>query len=262
MKIAVCVKQVPATSVPMDKTNGVIMRGLAGGTVNPWDLYAVESALQISDTLNAEITAISMGPGSAEQSLRAVMAMGVQKSALMCDTAFAGADVYATAFTLSQGISVLESFDLIICGQQTTDGDTSQLPFSLATQLKIPVIGWVKKIVSVDEKSITVLQELSGGTQCVQCPFPCLITVGQSVGQPRIPTLKNKLKAKNASVKKITLLDLPQKDRKLYGITASPTRVVKVYENNIQSKNQPLHFSSQQAADFLLKELEDANNDV
>lgn len=260
MKIAVCVKQVPASSVPMDETQGVLMRSMAGGTINPWDLHAIEAALQVAEQTGGTVTAISMGPASAEQTVRVALAMGANKGVLLCDNAFAGADVYATAFTLSQGLSILGNFDLIVCGQQTTDGDTSQLPFSLATQMGIPAIGWVKKIETITESAITAKQELSSGTQRVTCPYPCLLAVGQSDPQPRIPTLKNKLRAKNASVEIIGLQGMPQKEETLYGLCVSPTRVVKVYENNIQSKKEPLKLSSQQAAACLLKELEDAQN--
>lgn len=261
MNIAVCIKQVPASSVPMNEAKGVIMRSLAGGTINPWDLYAIESALKVAKQTNGVVTAISMGPSSAEQTIRVALAMGVNNGVLLCDSVFAGADVYATVFTLSQGLTAIGDFDLIVCGQQTTDGDTSQLPFSLATQMNIPVIGWVKKIETITELKISATQELSSGTQLVECPYPCLLAVGQGAGQPRIPNLKNKLKAKNASIEILDLKDMPQKDKSLYGLCASPTRVIKVYENDIHSKNELLRLSSQQSSICLLKELEDAQND-
>ncbi|MEG2425351.1 MAG: electron transfer flavoprotein subunit beta/FixA family protein [Oscillospiraceae bacterium] len=261
MNIAVCIKQVPASSVQMDKSQGVLMRSMAGGVINPWDLYAVESALQIAEKTNGVVTAISMGPASAEQAIRYVIAMGVQKGVLMCDDAFAGSDVYATAFTLSQGLKVNGEFDLIICGQQTTDGDTSQLPFSLATQMNIPAIGWVKKIESATDTAITVLQELSGGTQKSKCAYPAVVVVGREVAQPRIPNLKNKLNAKNAPVKRLGLADLPHSDAKMYGSASSPTQVVRVYENNIDAKSELLRMSGQETALHLLKELECAKHE-
>lgn len=261
MNIAVCIKQVPASSVPMDETQGVLMRGMAGGTINPWDLHAIEAALQVAEQTDGCVTAISMGPPSAEQTIRVALAMGVNKGVLLCDNAFAGADVYATAFTLSQGLDVLGDFDLIVCGQQTTDGDTSQLPFSLAAQMSIPVIGWVKKIETISASKITANQELSSGTQRVTCPYPCLLAVGQGSEQPRIPTLKNKIRAKNTSVEVIGLQNLSVKDETLYGLCASPTRVVKSYVNIVSGKNELLQLSPKQSAACLLKELEDARSD-
>ena len=260
MNIAVCIKQVPASSVPMDETQGVLLRSLAGGIINPWDLYAIEAALQIAEQTSGQVTAISMGPASAEETIRVALAMGVNKGILLCDNAFAGADVYATAFTLSQGLSAIGDFDLIVCGQQTTDGDTAQLPFSLATQMALPAIGWVKKIETITGSEIVAHQELSGGTQRATCPYPCLLAVGKGDLQPRIPSLKNRLEAKKVPVKTLGLKDMPQKDEALYGLCASPTRVVKSYENIILSKNEPLRLSPKQSAACLLKEWEDVHN--
>lgn len=261
MNIAVCIKQVPASSVPMDKDQGVIMRSSADGTINPWDLYAVESALQIAEKTGGTVTAISMGPASAEQTIRQAIAMGIHRGILLCDKTFAGADVYATAFTIAQGLKVAGDFDLIICGQQTTDGDTSQVPFSIATQMNVPVLGWVKKVESASVSSITVLQELSGGTQRVECTYPCVIAIGREACQPRITNLKNKLKAKNTPIQILGLNDMPKNDNKFYGLLASPTRVVKIYENTFESKNELLHLTSKNAALYLLKELEDAQHE-
>lgn len=229
MNVLVCIKQVPSRSVPIDGSSGVLDRSQAGGRLNPWDLYGVEAALRIGEKTGGQVTALTMGPESAEKSLKTALSMGVQQGVLLSHRAFAGADVYATAYTLAQGIRSLGSFDVIVCGQQTTDGDTAQLPFSLAVQLGIPALGWVKGL-TVEGDTLCVQQELSGGTQQVEMAAPCLLAVGEGIGKPRIPSLKDQLRARSKEIRRIGLSDLENQNPDCYGLAASPTRVVSVSE--------------------------------
>jgi len=260
MRIAVCIKQVPSGSARMDRERGVLLRTEAAHTINPWDTCAIEAALQAAENTGSEVTALSMGPVSAAEALREAIAMGAQRGVLLCDKVFAGADVLITAYTLAQGIRVLGGFDLIFCGQQTTDGDTAQLPFSLAVQLDAHIAGWVKKIESIGADGITVLQELSDGTQRLTLPFPAVVAVGHEADTPRLPTLKNRLKAKSIEVQHLTLSDMPDTDATHYGLAASPTHVVKVYENVVQAKAEVLQLSPQEAAALLCAELKEAQH--
>ncbi len=229
MNVLVCIKQVPSRSVPIDGSSGVLDRSQAGGRINPWDLYALEAALRIAEKTGGQVTALTMGPESAEKSLKTALSMGAQSGVLLSHRAFAGADVYATAFTLAQGIRSLGTFDVVVCGQQTTDGDTAQLPFSLAVQLGIPAVGWVKGL-AVEGDTLCVQQELSGGTQQVKITAPCLLAVGEGIGKPRIPSLREQLRARSREIRRIGLSDLENKDPDCYGLAASPTRVVSVSE--------------------------------
>lgn len=260
MKVLVCIKQVPAKSVPMDKANGVLDRSKAGGRMNPWDSYALEAGLRIAEQTGGSVTAFSMGPRTAEQSLREALSMGADDAVLLCDKAFAGADVFATAYAISQGIKAAGSFDIVICGQQTTDGDTAQLPFSLAVRLNVPAVGWVKKIEEVDENSITVLQELSCGTQRIKAKSPFLMAVGDGIGRVRIPTLREQLKAKRKEVKILTLADLEDTSSDSYGLKASPTRVVKVHEAEHEQKCEPIELDAQRTAQLILNEISGGDN--
>ena len=255
MNVLVCIKQVPAKSVPMDNKNGVLDRSKAGGRMNPWDSYALEAGLRIAKETNGRVTAFSMGPKTAEQSLREALSMCADNAVLLCDKAFAGADVFATAYAISQGIKALNDFDIIVCGQQTTDGDTAQLPFSLAVRLNIPAVGWVKKLENADENSVTLLQELSFGTQKTEIKPPFLMAVGDGIGRVRIPTLREQLKAKRKEIKVLTLEDLDNKNPDSYGLIASPTRVVKIHEAVHPQKCEPLEMDAQKAKELILKEL-------
>jgi electron transfer flavoprotein beta subunit len=260
MRIAVCVKQVPAGSARMDAERGILLRGEAAYALNPWDACAIEAAVQAAERTGGELIALSMGPACAMEALREAIAMGANRGVLLCDKAFAGADVLVTAYTLAQGIRALGGFDIIFCGQQTTDGGTAQVPFSLAVQTGAHIAGWVKKVEDVSPQGITMLQELSGGTQRLTLPYPAVVAVGREAAVPRIPSLKARLRAKSADVRCLTLADMPDADASHYGLTASPTRVVKVYENIVQAKAEALQLSPQEAAELLCAELKEARH--
>ena len=261
MEIAVCIKQVPSKSVCLDKKSGRLNRGQGGGQLNPKDYIAVETALKISEAAGGRVTALCMGPETAEESLRTALSMGADRAVLISDRAFAGADVYATAFTLSQAVRALGGFDIIVCGQQSADGGTSQLPFSLAAQLGIPCIGWVKKINTAENGITEAAQELSFGTQTVKIKPPFLLAAGEETGKPRLPGLRGQLNAKRATVVKLGLKDMEIKDSGRYGQNASPTSVVSVRETEQKHKNPVLELSPSEAAELILKKWEAANGE-
>lgn len=251
MNVVVCVKQVPARSVPMDRTLGVLDRSQAGGQLNPRDLYALEASLRLARATGGTVTALTMGPDSAQDSLRTALSMGVDRAVILCDRAFAGADVYSTAATLAQGIQALGAFDLVVCGQQTTDGDTAQLPFSLAVRLNIPALGWVK---GLDEENRSVDQELSLGTQRAELKTPCLLAVGEGIGRPRIPSLRDQLTAKRKPIETLTLADLEDRDPARYGLNGSPTRVVSTREAEPVEGKEPVQRCPEELAGLLVQE--------
>jgi len=138
MNILVCIKQVPGTAkVEIDPVTGVMRRDTADAKLNPYDLYAVEEALALAEATGGTVTALSMGPPQAREALLEAVYMGAGRAALVSDRRFAGSDVLATAYVLSQAASRL-GFDLIICGKQTTDGDTAQVGAEMAEFLDIP----------------------------------------------------------------------------------------------------------------------------
>lgn len=230
MNILVCIKQVPGTNkVEVDEETGVLKRAGIESKMNPYDLYALETALRIKESIGGSITVITMGPPQAESIIREAFMMGVDEGYILSDRAFAGADVLATSYTLSQGIKSIGCFDLIICGKQTTDGDTAQVGPAIAENLDIPHVAWVSKINEVDDKKIVVEQDLAESVVSVELYFPCLITVEKDIVQPRLPSYKRKLATRDKAVKVLTLQDLPDMDENKYGLKGSPTRVEKVF---------------------------------
>lgn len=230
MEIIVCIKQVPGTTeVEVDPETGVLKREGIDSKMNPYDLYAVETALRIKAENGAKVSVFSMGPPQAAEIIQEAYMMGADEGALISDRKFAGADVLATSYTLSQGINRLGAFDLILCGKQTTDGDTAQVGPELAEFLDIPHVANAKKIVEIKERSIVVDVDLGHLVQTVEVLYPCLISVEKDINQPRLPSFKLKLATKDKKIPVYSLDDLADRDEKKYGINGSPTRVLRIF---------------------------------
>ena len=152
MNIIVCIKQVPGTAqVEIDEKTGVLKRDGVASKMNPFDLFAIESAMRLKEQYGGRVTALTMGPPQAEKVLREAFMMGVDDAVLLSDRRFGGADVLATSYTISQGIRKIGSYDLILCGKQTTDGDTAQVGAELAEFLGIPHLANVTKLMELVE---------------------------------------------------------------------------------------------------------------
>ncbi len=231
MNIIVCIKQVPGTTqVEIDPETGILKRGGVSSKMNPYDLYALETALRIKKETDAHITVITMGPPQAQSVIREAYMMGADEGYILSDTKFAGSDVLATSYTLANGILKIGAYDLVICGKQTTDGDTAQVGPALAEHLDIPHVTWVKSIKSVDHNSIVVEQNMEDSFEVVRLPFPCLVSVEKDIYTPRLPSYLNLLKTREYPVPVLSLFDLPDKSEKSYGISGSPTQVERVFQ--------------------------------
>lgn len=253
MNILVCIKQVPGTNkVEVDEKTGVLKRDGVESKMNPYDLYAIETALWIKGKTGGKITAVTMGPPQAESVIREAYMMGVDEGYLFTDRKFAGADVLATAYTLYMGIKAMGQFDLIICGKQTTDGDTGQVGPALAEYLDIPHVTWVKSIEKVDEKSIIVEQDMSESTAIAELSFPCLITVDKDILQPRLPSYKRKLETKNRPVHVMNFEDFADNNENNYGLLGSATKVERIFPPASNEKQVMLKGSGAELAENIL----------
>lgn len=237
MNILVCIKQVPGTSmVEVDEKTGVLKRAGVESKMNPYDLYALETALWIKDKTGGTITAVTMGPPQAEAIIREAFMMGVDVGYVFSDRKFAGADVLATSYTISQGIRALGEFDLIICGRQTTDGDTAQVGPAIAEYLDIPHVTWVSRIDDVDNRKIVVEQELADSVEIAELDYPCLITVEKGIMQPRLPSYKKKLLTIDKPVKVLSFEDFADPDENKYGLKGSPTQVERIFPPEVNNE--------------------------
>lgn len=230
MKIMVCIKQVPGTSkVEVDEKTGVLKRDGVDSKMNPYDLYALETALRIKEKKGGEIKVISMGPPQAKAVIKEAYSMGADEGTLVSDRKFAGADVLATSYTLSQGVKKCGDFDIILCGKQTTDGDTAQVGPEMAEYLGIPHVANVRKILDVNDDFIKVEMDMPNTIEVLEVKYPCLLTVDKDIFQPRLPSYKKKLETEEREINVISLSDFEDKDEKKYGLNGSPTQVERIF---------------------------------
>ncbi len=229
MNIVVCIKQVPgSTQVKINPDTGTLIRDSVEAIVNPFDEYAIEEALRIREKKDGCVKVITMGPPQAESVLRGAIAMGADEGYLVSDRAFAGSDTWATSYTLANAIKTLGTIDLIICGKQAIDGDTAQVGPGVAEMLDIPFVAWVRKVEDITDEGIKVERMMEDGYDIIEMPFPALITVVKEINEPRMTSLKGKMKAKKAEIKCISAEDLEVDEKKL-GLNGSPTQVLRSF---------------------------------
>lgn len=229
MNIIVLVKQVPDTSeVKINRETNTLIRDGVPSIINPYDMYAIEEALRLREKHGGKVTAVTMGPPQAADSLKEAVAMGVDDVVLLSDRAFAGADTWATSYALSQGIKKIGEYDLILAGKQAIDGDTAQVGPETAEMLGIPFVAYIRKIDQVADGKMTVERLMDEGYDVVETTLPALMTVVKEINQPRLPSLKGKMKAKNLKVTSWNASDLAA-DVDKCGLKGSPTKVVKIF---------------------------------
>ncbi len=255
MNIIVCIKQVPdTTDIRIDpKTNTLIREGVPS-IINPFDTYAIEEGVRLKEKHQGKVTVISMGPSQVEDALREAISLGIDEGVLLSDRAFAGADTLATSYTLAKGIKKIGKFDLIICGKQAMDGDTAQVGPGLAEKLNIPHVTYVKKIEEVKENSIQVERLMEEGYEVIKMPLPALITVVKEINEPRMPSLKGKLKAKNAQIITWNTKDLEAEENRI-GLEGSPTQVIKIFTPQPRGKGETIEGTPAEQAAKLVEKL-------
>ncbi|MDU4934180.1 MAG: electron transfer flavoprotein subunit beta/FixA family protein [Peptostreptococcaceae bacterium] len=258
MEILTCIKQVPGTTeVEVDETTGVLKRDGVDSKMNPYDLFALETALRIKQETNATLKVITMGPSQAKQVIEESFMMGADEGAIISDRKFAGADVLATSYTISQGIKKIGNPQIIICGKQTTDGDTAQVGPEIAEFLNIPHVTNVTKILDIKEESIVVEVDMPNTLEVCEVKYPCLITVEKDIFQPRLPSFKLKIQTKDREIPIFTLNDFEDKDEMNYGLNGSPTQVLKIFPPTPNTDKDILRGSSDELSEALSNKLKD-----
>ncbi len=255
MRTLVCIKQVPDTkNIKIDPETNTLIRQGVESIVNPFDLFACEAALALKDQLGGTVTAMTMGPPQAESALREVMGLGVDDAGLLADQAFAGSDTWATSYTLAKGAEKLGPFDLIVCGKQAIDGDTAQVGPEMAARLNIPYVSFVRRIVSCDGQEMTVERLMDDGYDVVTFKLPALVTVVKEIGEVRVPSFKNKMKAKKCPVPVYGAADLGAEESSC-GLEGSPTRVVRIFAPKPRDNREKWEGEPEELAVRVLKRL-------
>jgi electron transfer flavoprotein beta subunit len=267
IKIAVCIKQVPGTTeIKIDpETNTLVRQGIEN-IINPFDTYAVEEAVSLKERLDAdesfkeevEVVAISMGPPQAEEILKEAIAVGADKAILLSDRAFAGADTWATAATISMALEKLGDVRLIIFGKQTLDGDTGQVGPELAHKMNIPFIGYVSAVEEITKNKIKVKRLAEENYEIIEVRMPAAISVGKDINNPRVPSLRGKMKAKKEEVPVWTVKEL-KADPEEVGLAGSYTQVVKIFTPKIVHDVKMIEGTSEEMVEELFGNLKELN---
>ncbi len=185
-----------------------------------------------------------MGPPKADKALREAIAMGCDRGVLVSDTAFAGSDTWATSYVLAAAIRKLGAFDLVLCGERATDGDTGQVGPGLAAWLDLPVVTYVSKVRRAEAGALEVERLVEDGHEVLSAQLPAVLTVVKEIGDVRLPTLRGKQKARAAEVPRWGPADLDVKREDL-GLAGSPTRVVKIFKPTVARQCRKLAASDE-----------------
>jgi len=259
MNIVVCLKQVPGTTeVKIDpQTNTLIRQGIQN-IINPFDTYALEEGVRLKEKHGGKVTVITMGPPQADAALREAISLGADEAALLSDRAFAGADTWATANTLSKAILKLGKIDIIICGRQTVDGDTGQVGPEMAEMLGIPFVAYVSRIEEIKENYLRVRRMVEDGHEVIETPLPTVITVVKEINVPRLPSLRGISRSKSAVITTWSIKELGIGPDAV-GLAGSSTQVIKIFFPQRVCKAEILTGEAAAQVDNLIEKLKRAS---
>jgi electron transfer flavoprotein beta subunit len=236
MHIVVCIKQVPdSAQIRVHPVTNTIMRQGVPTIINPYDLFALEEALRLRDQLGGKVTILTMGPPSAEDSLRKALTFGADRAVLLTDRHFAGADTLATTYALATAVRKIGATygmpDIVFTGKQTIDGDTAQVGPGVAKRLGLLQLTYVARIASLDPeaRSIEVERRSEGGVQRLRSRLPCLVTMLEATNELRRGSLVDALRAARAAIVKWNAQDAGVEDIARCGLRGSPTIVKRVF---------------------------------
>ncbi len=261
LRIVVCVKAVPdpnqESKLKIDPISQSIQRGNVPLVINPLDRFALEAALQIKEELEAHVSIVSMGPPPAGSVVKECLALGADEGFLLSDPAFAGADAYATAYTLAKGIERIAPFDVILCGMASSDGSTEWVGPELAMLLKIPVVTRVNEIAEFRGDWWEVKAEAENGYRRVRVQPPVLFTVTRELNTPRTLSFSGVIRARKKEIVEWGIADLGVPDS-VVGVKGSPSIVSHVMEFTAKKETEILTGTMEEKAERLVQILADA----
>ena len=208
MNIVVLVKQVPDSGAErtLSASDNTVERGSANNVINEMDEYAIEEALRIKEAQGGEVVILTMGPDRASESIRKALSMGPDKAVHVSDDALHGSCAVATSKVLAAALGTL-SADLIICGAESTDGRVQVMPHMLAERLGIAALTGARKL-TVDGSTLTIERQTEEGYEVVSASTPAVVSVWDTINEPRYPSFKGIMAAKKKPVTTLSLGDL------------------------------------------------------
>ncbi|HET9912900.1 MAG TPA: electron transfer flavoprotein subunit beta/FixA family protein [Anaerolineales bacterium] len=209
MKIVACIKQVPDSEAKVRAEEGKVSWGDAPLVINPFDEYAVEGALQQKEAQGGTVTALCIGPESTRDALKHALAMGADDAILISDTALDAErlDTLGAAHILAAAIQKIDGVDMVVFGRQTLDNGAGLTPAQTARVLGWPMLGLAGQV-KVQDGSVSVERVIEEGRQNVSAKLPAVLSVVQSIGEPRYPSFMGIRKASKANIPVWSLSDV------------------------------------------------------
>jgi electron transfer flavoprotein beta subunit len=228
LRIVTCIKQVPkAGQLQVDPVTKTLKRTGVPSEINPPDLNALELGLRLRDAVGGEAVVVSMGPPSFEMALEHALGMGYDRAILLTDRLLGGSDTVPTALALSRVVEKLGTYDVILCGEETTDSSTGHVGPGIAGHLDIAQVSYVTDA-SVADGRIRARRAVEDGWEVWEAPMPVLLTVNFLSNRPREPTLTGKIRIKRGGlITHWSAADVGLKPEEI-GLRGSPTIVAKV----------------------------------
>lgn len=203
MEILVCVKRVPDTAeneIGVNRDGSDIERDDLVYSVNEWDNYAVEEAIQIVDRVGGSVTVVSVGDEASEEVVRREMAMGANNGILVSDDAFERSDGKGVA-TILKAVVEKGKYDLILTGAQADDG-AGQVGGMLAAMLDVPYASVVNSIEVLNDKQLKIGREIEGGNhEMNEIALPCVLSIQTGINEPRYVGIRG--------IRKVAAVDIP-----------------------------------------------------
>lgn len=259
MNIIVLVKQVPdTTEVKLDPKTGNLIREGIESIINPDDRHALEAAINLKEAAGGKVTVLSMGPPQAIDAISEAMGMGADRGILLSDSAFAGADTWATSFTLGKAIEKIGKYDLILCGRQAIDGDTAQIGPQVADYLHMSQVSYVYEIEKVNRKSLVVKRRLEDGFEKVRATMPALLTVIGELNVPRYSHVGRLIDAckEKALIEVWNAADIGVQTSEV-GLEGSLTHVIKTFAPKFQREGEMLEGDTKESVKILVGKLKE-----
>jgi electron transfer flavoprotein beta subunit len=230
MRLIVCLKVVPRPEeVRVDLETKTLDRAGVRSVINPADLNALEIALALRDRYGGRVSVLSMGPPGFVPYLRVAIAVGADDAVLLSDRAFGGADTLATSYTLAQGVRSLGGADLVVCGDESSDGGTSQVPPGLAEWLGYAQATYVDRLEVPAPGTLRARRVLEDGTETLELPLPAVVSVLGGANEVRFLDYGRWAMAQEAAVRVVDAATLGG-DPAAIGLKGSPTVVAGLRE--------------------------------
>ncbi len=258
MRIIVCIKPVPdpkhANRITLDENTKTMVRHNVPTVINPLDKHALEASIALRDRFGGEVTVISMAPEGCISVLREALAMGADHLIVLSDRRFAGSDTLATASIIAAAVKTTGPFDLLLCGDETTDSGTSQVSPQIAEFLGVPNLMHVSAIDVTDDGLFRVRSRFEAGYVVAELKAPMVLSVIRDLNEPRYITLMNILDGEAKDVRVLTADDMILKEPWI-GLEGSPTQIVDLTSPERRARAEMLGGSAREQAQALADRL-------